>query len=1029
VFRCPLRLIRGILIISVLTAFSFYDGYYLFADKKTNEKSLADILDETRQQIKIVEFLNEANKRLGEGDYGEAQKYAEMILEINPLNRQAKNILVQIKKLKRKEGRAVRDEAHKRIKERSRIYKDNLIDVLEETRLKIKIVEILNDAYKYIEENEYSRAKKAVDEILKIEPSNREAGQILSRINKLRREEERAAREEARRADKAAREAEVAARKATEDKAMGEREEARRLAEAKREAVRESLIDVLKKARSRIAIVELLNEANRYLEQGDYAGAGEVVDGILKIDPSNKEVLRIASRIDELKREEERAAREETQRSARAKRETERAARRKEAEAAREEARKEAEIKRQAELAEKRKAEAEAEAAREEARKEAEIKRQAELAEKRKAEAEAEAAREEARKEAEIKRQTEFVEKRKTEAEARSERTRRKAGRHIAESMKLLEKGNFSDARGTALKAQRIDRMNPAIPGLIAKIDKEEILYNREQEEIARQKRIRKAEKEAEEDPYRENKGSRTWIEWLQDKWGRKKFKLGKIQTDRVYPIDECVHIALARSPRITVSDKQITLAEIRLWEAYRDLLPEFSVTHEMTTGQIGADGLSRHYRGYKYQLETKYVAFDGMEKWFTMRQAKTNMEIVKLEKKKVVNEVVEDTKEAYYNLDKTTKALDMQHKWKEKINNYYEVTDKSFQEELVSRVEYLKVKAQNLQANFHYLSAGEDIRLAEMVLFQAMNMEPEESIKIKPVERPAETLTLGLENCYDLALANNPEFRIKATVIEYYNMERKMQRAKAWPRVEFHGSFGQSYENYEPLSIQADYEQPNDHSGPVRSGRGLEPQWFAGVKGSIPLWGNTFEYNYVREKWAPTVSAFRGTESATSYFTYNFLDNVEYFSSVQEAKVGHQRAEYEYNKAKQDLIVEVKEQYFQYRKAILQMDIAEAQVEHQQTYVDVLTENQRYGVVEISKVIEEIAKLAEHEYGIISSVAEYYISISGLNKAIGVPDYFRPGYENTEFDEWEKAREDKADKDVKNGSGKKEKEVKEGTP
>ena len=56
-----------------------------------------------------------------------------------------------------------------------------------------------------------------------------------------------------------------------------------------------------------------------------------------------------------------------------------------------------------------------------------------------------------------------------------------------------------------------------------------------------------------------------------------------------------------------------------------------------------------------------------------------------------------------------------------------------------------------------------------------------------------------------------------------------------------------------------------------------------------------------------------------------------------------------------------------------------------------------------MSKVIEELVKLAEHEYGVIQTDADYYISLVSLNKAIGIPDYFKPRYENTEFKDWKK--------------------------
>jgi len=688
-----------------------------------------------------------------------------------------------------------------------------------------------------------------------------------------------------------------------------------------------------------------------------------------------------------------------------------------EARSAAQERQRETERKRKEELIAKKKAEEEARLEKERARADERQKKEAELKAAKEAEKEAETKRRlEAKAKAIAEKQEEEArrekEKRSENIKAAEEEAKRRHGKeldaqdYIEYSRKYLNEGDYNYARGFALKAQAMAPSNVEIPKLMAEIDENEIHFDRQQRGINRENELPKTAREAKVDVYQENKGSRGWIQWIKDTMAQGKAEtIGKLQTEKVYTIDDCVQLAIARSVRVPVADKQITLSEMRVWEAYRDLMPAVSIKMERSNGSIGADNMVRHYRGENTQVELKQVVFDGMEKWFAMRQAKTNLEIVKLEKEKIINEIVEETKKAYYNLDKTIKGEELQGEYKKKIRDQYTIVENAFKDELISRAEYLKAKAQSLQADFSYISAQEDRSLAEMILFQALNMEPEDRISIKPVVPPKETLSIGLQNCYDLALANEPEFRIKAKVIEYYNFERKMKKAKGWPKIEFNGSFGAAYENYQPLNITGDYFNPTDQSGPVRAGRKIEPQWYAGVKGSMPIFGNTFEYNYVKEKWAPTVSAFRGSQTATSYFTLKILDDLAYFSNLQEAKAGYDRANYEYIKAKQDLMVKVKEAYFKYRKSLIQRDVAAATLEHQKAYVAILQEHVRFGEAEITKMCEEQVKLAEEKFGMLQTDADYFISITELNKAIGLPEYFKPDYENTEYEEWLKLK------------------------
>ena len=58
---------------------------------------------------------------------------------------------------------------------------------------------------------------------------------------------------------------------------------------------------------------------------------------------------------------------------------------------------------------------------------------------------------------------------------------------------------------------------------------------------------------------------------------------------------------------------------------------------------------------------------------------------------------------------------------------------------------------------------------------------------------------------------------------------------------------------------------------------------------------------------------------------------------------------------------------------------------------------------MEISRIISEVGKLGEYEYGVVQSDSDYYIALSSLNKAIGVVEYFKPKWEDIEYDEWEK--------------------------
>jgi len=101
--------------------------------------------------------------------------------------------------------------------------------------------------------------------------------------------------------------------------------------------------------------------------------------------------------------------------------------------------------------------------------------------------------------------------------------------------------------------------------------------------------------------------------------------------------------------------------------------------------------------------------------------------------------------------------------------------------------------------------------------------------------------------------------------------------------------------------------------------------------------------------------------------------------------------------------MVEVKETYFKYRKSLLLVGVAQAKIEYQKTYVDVLEERRLYGEMEMSKVMEEYEKLSLEEYGLLTGENSYFLALTELNKVVGIPNYFKPRYENQEYEAWQK--------------------------
>ena len=115
-----------------------------------------------------------------------------------------------------------------------------------------------------------------------------------------------------------------------------------------------------------------------------------------------------------------------------------------------------------------------------------------------------------------------------------------------------------------------------------------------------------------------------------------------------------------------------------------------------------------------------------------------------------------------------------------------------------------------------------------------------------------------------------------------------------------------------------------------------------------------------------------------------------EDISGFKEAELEYMRAADEINKKEQEIALEVKETFFKYKKALILIDVSRSKVDFQSKQVEILEIRRELGEAQYSDVIEEMVKLAEEEFSYAQAIADYYIAIATLNKAVGLEDYFK---------------------------------------
>lgn len=446
-----------------------------------------------------------------------------------------------------------------------------------------------------------------------------------------------------------------------------------------------------------------------------------------------------------------------------------------------------------------------------------------------------------------------------------------------------------------------------------------------------------------------------------------------------VYSLDDCINIAVKNHIPLRTAEKSVKLAEMRILEARRNMLPSATVAFEESVGRVSG----RRYVGRKQYVEGQQPIFHGGELYFTMKQAETNLEVTKNDYKRIKNELILQVKKAYYTIAKAKENLKMQQEVAQEVEGIFSMVTKGFEAGALSKLELLNVTSQASQIKFQLASAEGDASIGELILKQAMNLDPREKVEIEP-NLEFKKVSVDFEEALRAAFSNRAEVKINSLMMDYYNYGKSISNAKGWPKIDILGNWGLAKEEFIPE------DRGFDINVAVNDNRSLQPQWYAGVKASMPFWGSTGEYSWTREEWVPVVSAFQGTEAVTSSYKLKILDKLGYYSDKQLADIDFENARQQLNKIKQDITLEVRENCFSYEKALIQLETATNKVKYQEKDLELIKLKRGIDEAQDSNVIESMIKLAQEKFGYVQALTDCHISIASINKAIGVENYFK---------------------------------------
>ena len=130
------------------------------------------------------------------------------------------------------------------------------------------------------------------------------------------------------------------------------------------------------------------------------------------------------------------------------------------------------------------------------------------------------------------------------------------------------------------------------------------------------------------------------------------------------------------------------------------------------------------HYNSFSAGLTLNQTLYDGGRSWNQVQQAKTNLDIAKLNQRSINIQVIQKVIQSYYGLLQAQKLLDVSEKNLEMSTQQVSLVEKQFDLGVVKRTDLLKAEVAEGQARVDLLNRKTALQNARRILFNDMGLQ-----------------------------------------------------------------------------------------------------------------------------------------------------------------------------------------------------------------------------------------------------------------------------------------------------------------
>ncbi len=441
--------------------------------------------------------------------------------------------------------------------------------------------------------------------------------------------------------------------------------------------------------------------------------------------------------------------------------------------------------------------------------------------------------------------------------------------------------------------------------------------------------------------------------------------------------LQNILDVGLANNGSLRLAEEEHRLSKLRYFETTRALFPSVAGKYQKSVGRLLQDPSDptddTDFTRKEIGLQLGQPIFQSGRLYYSLRQSSMQKRMAAQNVEKTRAETTFEIKKAYYNLIKAQRALKARRDLAARAEKILELSRKKRQLDLITEAESLGVESQESQIHYRLLSDEKDLEIARLRMEALLNLpeplpgslpDPQETLSpetLQDVDAPVESFV-------EQAMQNRPEMLSAGYTARFHTYGEKVTKAEGRLRVDASGFVGKSGGAFEQETLR------------------LRSSWNVGVQASMFFAGNSIKGTGTAEKTSPDLGESSRSQTRAQTAMVGFLDGLKTVADRRQARINKERALMELDQMRRNVEVEVREAYYNFEKAKLQLKGAQQELDYREKQAGIARQKERMNLIEPTESLSAESSYTEALISHEDAAAFYHVSLASLEKAVGLP-------------------------------------------